>query len=261
MQHILLILPLMILSFFSCGQDDTPVNNDKIKSKLGGSMMTAIMAPESVEVFLLNGWSKDSTQTGFSGYEVVDQQKMTIDNYQFLADSLATDSSYVFSKESKHCYFVPNIGLKVKKDGKEHELLFSLNCQIMRHYKSNTKIDVDIDPVGKTLQKFFQVTFFAQDIIAASINNLSTPIEPEPDSETNDDDDTPEEPSVEEIIERHTDTSSQKKESPIEYKIKEGDTLSSIARKHGISLDDLWKINQLTSTLIKVGEVLRIVKK
>ncbi|WP_086029210.1 LysM peptidoglycan-binding domain-containing protein [Tenacibaculum holothuriorum] len=42
------------------------------------------------------------------------------------------------------------------------------------------------------------------------------------------------------------------------YKIKNGDTLFSIARKHNISVAALKKLNSLNSNMIKVGQKLRI---
>jgi len=44
----------------------------------------------------------------------------------------------------------------------------------------------------------------------------------------------------------------------ISYKIKTGDTLSAIARDFNVSLADLIKINKLSSTLIKPGELVII---
>ena len=43
------------------------------------------------------------------------------------------------------------------------------------------------------------------------------------------------------------------------YTVRKGDTLSSIARKHGLSATSLRKINKLgTSDMIKVGQVLKL---
>jgi murein DD-endopeptidase MepM/ murein hydrolase activator NlpD len=47
-------------------------------------------------------------------------------------------------------------------------------------------------------------------------------------------------------------------EIPVYYRVKQGDTLSSIASKHGISLDRLCRMNNITSTtVLKVGRALR----
>ena len=47
-------------------------------------------------------------------------------------------------------------------------------------------------------------------------------------------------------------------ESPVYYKVKSGDTLYSIAKKYGISVDKLKSINNKTSNMITVGELLII---
>ena len=47
-------------------------------------------------------------------------------------------------------------------------------------------------------------------------------------------------------------------ESPVYYKVKSGDTLYSIAKKYGISVDKLKSINKKTNNLITVGELLII---
>lgn len=44
------------------------------------------------------------------------------------------------------------------------------------------------------------------------------------------------------------------------YKVKEGDTLYSIARKFGVSVKDLVKINQIEGNLIKIGQELKLPK-
>jgi murein DD-endopeptidase MepM/ murein hydrolase activator NlpD len=47
-------------------------------------------------------------------------------------------------------------------------------------------------------------------------------------------------------------------EMPVYYRVKQGDTLSSIARKHGISLSRLCQMNNITSSaILKVGRSLR----
>lgn len=53
-------------------------------------------------------------------------------------------------------------------------------------------------------------------------------------------------------------------ETPVEvgfYVVKVGDTLYSIANKYGMSVNDLMNDNNLTSTFLQVGQVLRIPKK
>ena len=47
-------------------------------------------------------------------------------------------------------------------------------------------------------------------------------------------------------------------ESPVYYKVQKGDSLWSIAKKYGITVDKLKKINNKTSNLITVGELLII---
>lgn len=43
-----------------------------------------------------------------------------------------------------------------------------------------------------------------------------------------------------------------------EVKVKSGDVLEKIARQNGVSVDDLMKTNHLTSTRLKIGQVLKV---
>ncbi|HAP04446.1 MAG TPA: peptidoglycan endopeptidase, partial [Methylophilaceae bacterium] len=44
---------------------------------------------------------------------------------------------------------------------------------------------------------------------------------------------------------------------PNKYKVKPGDTLTKISKKYGISIDELKDINQITSSDIQIGSILR----
>lgn len=46
--------------------------------------------------------------------------------------------------------------------------------------------------------------------------------------------------------------------SPVEYQIKQGDTLASIAREYSVSLPNLRSLNRLSSDVLRVGQILRI---
>lgn len=48
------------------------------------------------------------------------------------------------------------------------------------------------------------------------------------------------------------------KENSLTYKVRSGDVLGSIARRHGVSVSDLKYWNNLSSNLIRVGQTLRI---
>lgn len=56
----------------------------------------------------------------------------------------------------------------------------------------------------------------------------------------------------------HTDVSEKPRSEIIEYKVENGDTLSSIAVKFGISSDTIRWANDLTEDMIKPGQVLKI---
>jgi len=51
---------------------------------------------------------------------------------------------------------------------------------------------------------------------------------------------------------------SEKKAKPASYTIREGENLTVIARKHGVSVDDLKKANGLTSDNLRAGKTLKI---
>jgi len=44
----------------------------------------------------------------------------------------------------------------------------------------------------------------------------------------------------------------------ISYKVKKGDSLGKIARKYGIDYSKIMKINNLKSSIIRVGQILKI---
>jgi membrane-bound lytic murein transglycosylase D len=46
--------------------------------------------------------------------------------------------------------------------------------------------------------------------------------------------------------------------SPNKYKVKPGDTLTKIAKKYGISVDELKDINQITASDIQIGSTLQL---
>lgn len=46
--------------------------------------------------------------------------------------------------------------------------------------------------------------------------------------------------------------------SVVEFKVKKGDVLEKIARHHHITVAELMRVNQLTSTNLKIGQVLKI---
>jgi membrane-bound lytic murein transglycosylase D len=48
--------------------------------------------------------------------------------------------------------------------------------------------------------------------------------------------------------------------SRVVYRVKRGDTLSSIARRHGITVDSVRALNRIRGTVIQVGQRLTIVK-
>ena len=48
--------------------------------------------------------------------------------------------------------------------------------------------------------------------------------------------------------------------SSVAYRVKRGDTLSSIARQHGITVDSVRASNRLRGSVIQVGQRLTIVK-
>jgi len=48
---------------------------------------------------------------------------------------------------------------------------------------------------------------------------------------------------------------------PDEYKVKPGDTLSKIAKKYKIPIDELKDINRMTSPDIQIGSILRLQRK
>lgn len=53
-------------------------------------------------------------------------------------------------------------------------------------------------------------------------------------------------------------STSQEKNKPVYYRIKQGDTLGSIARKHGMTITKLCEMNNITkTTILKVGRSLR----
>ena len=43
-----------------------------------------------------------------------------------------------------------------------------------------------------------------------------------------------------------------------EVKVKKGDVLERIARQNNVSVSDIMKINKLTSTRLKIGQVLKL---
>ena len=45
---------------------------------------------------------------------------------------------------------------------------------------------------------------------------------------------------------------------PNKHKVKPGDTLTKIAKKYGISVDELKDINQMTSSDIQIGSILQL---
>ena len=49
--------------------------------------------------------------------------------------------------------------------------------------------------------------------------------------------------------------------SPNKYKVKSGDTLTKIAKKYGISVDELKDINQITASDIQIGSTLQLKRK
>ncbi|WP_246943343.1 LysM peptidoglycan-binding domain-containing protein [Bacillus pinisoli] len=53
-------------------------------------------------------------------------------------------------------------------------------------------------------------------------------------------------------------TTTQATDPKISHKVKRGDTLSGISKKYGVSVEALKRINQLTSDIIKIGQVLTI---
>ena len=53
------------------------------------------------------------------------------------------------------------------------------------------------------------------------------------------------------------DTKSEDSAKPNKYKVKAGDTLTKISKKYGISIDELKDINQITSSDIQIGSILR----
>lgn len=53
------------------------------------------------------------------------------------------------------------------------------------------------------------------------------------------------------------DTKSEDSAKPNKYKVKPGDTLTKISKKYGISIDELKDINQITSSDIQIGSILR----
>ncbi len=61
-----------------------------------------------------------------------------------------------------------------------------------------------------------------------------------------------------------TETPAQAQEKPLaaahtsEVTVKKGDVLEKIARRHGISVDDLMKTNGLSSSRLKIGQVLKV---
>jgi peptidoglycan endopeptidase LytF len=44
----------------------------------------------------------------------------------------------------------------------------------------------------------------------------------------------------------------------VEVKVKKGDVLEKIAKRNGVSVEDLMKANQLSSTRLKIGQVLKV---
>jgi len=65
-------------------------------------------------------------------------------------------------------------------------------------------------------------------------------------------------PATAQTTEAKADTPTNKAASPVYYRIQKGDTLSSIARKHGLTVDELCKFNNITSTtVLQVGRSLR----
>ena len=53
------------------------------------------------------------------------------------------------------------------------------------------------------------------------------------------------------------DSKSEDSAKPNKYKVKPGDTLTKISKKYGISIDELKDINQITSSDIQIGSILR----
>ena len=49
-----------------------------------------------------------------------------------------------------------------------------------------------------------------------------------------------------------------KKTIPLFYKVKYGDTLSEIAVKYSISIDDLREINNINSDMIRVNQLIKL---
>lgn len=57
-----------------------------------------------------------------------------------------------------------------------------------------------------------------------------------------------------------TTTTAQSKKKSASYKVKKGDTLSTISRKTGVSVDKIKKANKISNSKIRVGQVLKIPK-
>ncbi len=65
-------------------------------------------------------------------------------------------------------------------------------------------------------------------------------------------------PTLREFQDTHTDISQKPRSEVIERKVKDGDTLSSIASEYGVSIDTIKWANNLTSDSIKPGQTLKI---
>ena len=65
-------------------------------------------------------------------------------------------------------------------------------------------------------------------------------------------------PVIEGFQDPHTQISQKPRSEIIEYKVKDGDTLSSIAKDHGVSVDTIKWANNLTSDQIKPGQTVKI---
>lgn len=206
-----------------------------------------------VEAFLVNGWKKtNEANKSLVGVALIKKgPKLNTAQTAKLMDILKKAKVNNIGM-SKKCEFAPEVALHIKTKDSSTTILIALSCDIWEFTEKYGKTKYDADAVHSPTMALFVEVFGKQALDAHFKNidggkgvlkdpfeNSAPPIAPQDTMHRQ-----PAPPVTPPNTSRHS------VPQTIVYRVKEGDTLNSIAKAHKVSVLELKKWNKLTKDAI-----------
>ncbi len=166
------LIGIGLLAFYGCSTAQNPVVERRTRPMPKEDSVCSQNFPnnialeaDSIEIFLLDGWKKDTSAQGLEGFKIEKAGKSLTGavKKQFI-ELLKKPTMYQHDSIFKRCEFIPNVGFRWHLKDKSKTLLMAMNCDIWKWYGFKPHVlRVETDPAHDTMMAFIAKIFPASD--------------------------------------------------------------------------------------------------